>query len=54
MFVNQHMLYQGHGLFSGSGTNLKYASVLNEAAEVAKNQGRGIWTFFGPAPPERK
>ncbi len=49
-FVNQDMLVRGHGLLADSAVDLKYEAVLNEAADVAEQQGRGVWTFYGPRP----
>ncbi len=48
--VNQEMLFEGHALLDQEDTQLKYGSVLVEAEETARRQGRGVWTFFGPQP----
>ncbi len=46
--INQEMLFLGHAQLSASTEGLKYGTILTEAAEAAKQQGRGYWTPYGP------
>lgn len=48
--INQMILFHGHGLLSASPEPVKYQTALAEAAQAAKQQGRGVWTFYGPRP----
>ncbi len=45
--INQEMLFLGHGLLAEPTEGLKYGAILKEAANAAKQQGRGYWTAYG-------
>ncbi len=46
--INQEMLFLGHGLLSPQTNGLKYGAILKEAANAARQQGRGYWAPYGP------
>ncbi|MFS8885735.1 thermonuclease family protein [Synechococcus sp. H70.2] len=46
--INQEMLFLGHGLLAQQTDGLKYGPILREAANAAKQQGRGYWAPYGP------
>ncbi|MFS8778092.1 thermonuclease family protein [Synechococcus sp. W70.1] len=46
--INQEVLFLGHGLLARQTDGLKYGLILKEAANAAKQQGRGYWAPYGP------
>ncbi len=46
--INQEVLFLGHGLLARQTDGLKYGLILKEAANAAKQQGRGYWAPYSP------